>query len=159
MNQVSRLLKLFLKIILCLAAFLVPYIVTTYWPKVFLTPDTSVIYRYQVENNSGESVTCAVIGWYPRVSEKAQIWQPAPNTRGPAHGIFLNAGGQTEMALSTSDFCGVRVLVRGNSATETRVLEASSGLRFSIPRLESLPLASDSLLTCFDGGSVSLPAQ
>ena len=67
MNQVSRLRKLFLKIILCLAVFVVSYLVTMGGPKVFFAPDALVIYRYQVENNSGESVTCAKIGWFPRV--------------------------------------------------------------------------------------------
>ena len=126
-------------------------------PKLLFDPETFIIYRFQIQNQSGEPVTCAAIGWYP-AKNQVTIWEPAPNVRGPGHGIRLDPGQETEIALSTSDFCDVQLLVRGKTATETRLFAKNVHEPFVIPRLTDLPLATTTIIPCFEGEKVALPA-
>lgn len=129
-------------------------------PKLLLGTNALVIYHYLLENKSGENVTCAVIGWYPKSSEHSVLWCPAPSTQGSFYNKSLKHGEKTEIALTTSDFCGMQVLVRRENATETKsVSKMNNGFGFVILPLSELPLASEALLPCFSGGSVTLPAR
>lgn len=140
--------------VLFLFVLLVTLLAAMGGPTWFLG-DAAILYRYTVQNRSGEPVVCAVIGWFPRAGTDTVAWQPAPNVKGPGYGIALNPWESAEIALTTSDFSALQILVRGRNATETRTTGKPVG--YGIPPLSECPLASEALLPCFDGYTVTLP--
>lgn len=122
----------------------------------WLLGDAAIIYRYAITNGSGEPIVCAVVGYFPNRREPGELWQPAPNVKGPSHNLRLAPGETVQIALTTSDFSQPGVLVRGSGATETKWVDCRH-FEVRIPPLAECPVASAVLLPCFAGDTVAVP--